>query len=137
MRRLLALLALSSTALAHTAVTGLQPAAHATVSQPKVVTMKLSEPIPLHFATFKVYPLGVKGDKLTLNRAAASLSPKALADRNDADKRADLWKTHNSQASTVTIPLKPDLTPGAYAVLWRFLSEDGHVVSGQSVFNVK
>lgn len=138
MKRLLCvlLLALGTSALAHTAVTGIRPAAHATVSQPKAVQLEFSEAIPLRFATFKVYPLPA-GDKLSLNRAAKALLNTALNAKNDASARADAWAGGKGTALSLSLPLKPNLKAGAYAVLWRFVSEDGHVVTGQSVFHVK
>ena len=134
--KLFLVLALSSSALAHTAVTSIQPGAHQTVTVPKVVSMSFNEAIPLKFATFKVFPLPA-GDKLSLNRAAAALTKTALLDRADADRRADTWAGGSGDATGVRVPLKPDLKAGAYALVWRFLSDDGHVVTGQSVFYVR
>lgn len=137
MRWLIGALLLSSPALAHTAVTSVQPGAHASVRAPTAVTVTVSEAIPLKFATFKVYPLPVGGDRLTLNRAAATLAKTVVGAKNDAAQRADLWRGGEGQRALIHVPLKPRLKAGAYALLWRFLSADGHVVSGQSVFYVK
>ena len=35
------------------------------------------------------------------------------------------------------IPLRPGLKDGTYVVAWKLLSEDGHPVTGHSVFTVK
>lgn len=135
MKRLLPFLMLLGSASAHTAVTGIQPAAHATVSRPQAAEVRLNEPIPLRFATFKVYPLPA-GDKLSLNRAAKALQSR-LNVKGDAAARADLWTGGTGEATRVSVPLRSDLKAGAYALLWRFVSGDGHVVTGQSVFHVR
>ncbi len=139
MRRhlLAALLALSASASAHTAVTGLTPAAFATVSAPKAVQLTFSEPIDLHFATFKVYPFPETGDQLALNRAAADLTKARISVKNDEAVRADTAPKLSGMAARLGLPLKTGLKSGNYAVIWRILSDDGHVVTGQSVFSVR
>lgn len=137
MKRWLTLLTLVSSAAAHTAILGLNPAPHSRVTAPKMVTIKLNEAVPLQFATFKVYPLSASGNKLSVNRAAAALAKTALNAKNDASQRADLYAPAGGTANIINVPLKAGLKAGAYALLWRFLSEDGHVVSGQSVFYVQ
>lgn len=132
-------LLLTGLASAHTAIIEMAPAQNATVRAPKMVSMTFGEAIDLHFVTVKVYPLAATGDKLALNRAAADLAKTALGDKNDADKRIDLLKIPSdmTMATAIKVPLKTPVKPGNYAVMWRLLSEDGHVVSGQSVFTVK
>ena len=136
LNKLFLVLALSSSALAHTAVTSIQPGAHQTVSAPKAVSMSFNEAIPLKFATFRVYPLPA-GDKPSLDRAAAALTKTALLNKADLGGRVDTWAGGSGQAAAVKVPLKPGLKAGAYALVWRFLSDDGHVVTGQSVFHVR
>lgn len=133
-------LLLGGPAAAHTAVTGVQPGAHAVISRPEAVVLTFSEPVALRFATFAVYPLPA-GDRASLNRAAARL----LKAPPESATRADTWASGSGATGTrptgsarrVAVPLKPALAPGAYAVVWRVLSGDGHVVSGQSVFTVR
>ncbi len=137
MRTLLAALLLSATASAHTAVTAVTPAAFATVNAPRAVQLSFSEPVDLHFASVKVYALGATGDHAALNRAAETLLKTALGARDDAAQRADTAPRLTGLAARLSLPLRPDLKPGNYAVLWRILSDDGHVVTGQSVFSVK
>ena len=38
------------------------------------------------------------------------------------------------QSETVTVRLKDDLEPGAYAVMWRVLSVDSHAIEGFLTF---
>lgn len=137
MKNLILPLLLSGTALAHTEVVGMTPAAHATVTAPQSVTLTLSEPIDLHFATFKVYPLNAKGDPSVLNRAATTLAQSVLNVKGDEAKRSDRAKSLTGLAAKVSLPLKPNLGAGNYVVMWRILSDDGHVVTGQSVFAIK
>ena len=132
-----ALLMASGLALAHTAVTGVVPAAHASVTSPKSVEIRLNEPIDLHFATFKVYALKAQGEKLALNRAAATLAKTALKARDDASQRADLFTPTTGAASHVVIQLKTKLPAGPYVFMWRVLSADGHIVTGHSVFLIR
>lgn len=134
---LLAALMLSGSSLAHTAVKAVSPAAHATVTAPKNVQITFNEAIDLHFSTFKVYPLTVQGDRLTLNRAAATLAKQALKTRNDLEMRADQGRPLQGVSAQVVIPLKGNLPIGNYVLMWRVLSGDGHVITGQSVFSVR
>ncbi|WP_102125428.1 copper resistance CopC family protein [Deinococcus planocerae] len=131
MRPLLSLLAalLLGSALAHTEVTSVTPAANARVPAPKKVTLTFSEPVDLKFSTFKVVPLPAGADA---DQTAAA----ALARRNDAS-RADAAPTRGGMAARVEVPLRAGLRPGAYLIVWRLLSEDGHPVGGHSVFRVR
>lgn len=36
-----------------------------------------------------------------------------------------------------SVPLKSSLAKGAYVFMWRVLSGDGHIVTGQSVFHIR
>lgn len=133
----LAILLGLSNAWAHTAVEAITPGAYASVSAPQTVVVTLSEAVDLHFATFKVYPLKASGDRLALNRAAARLAATALKTRDDQALRADSFNLKQGEAAKVTIPLKPNLARGPYVVMWQILSDDGHVMTGQSIFTVK
>lgn len=131
-----------STALAHTAITSVTPGEGKTVSAPRQVVITFNEPVSLRFSTFKVYPLGVSGDTLSVNRAAAKLAKSVIGLKNDDQARADhrlsgAASTSTVNTSTVTLPLKDHLKSGSYVVMWRILSEDGHPVTGQYVFRVK
>lgn len=125
----LLLLALGA-AQAHTEVTGTTPAANARVRAPDRVVLNFSEPINLRFSTFKVLPLPAGAD-------AAGAAAAALARKTGAAPRADTASPLSGLAARVTLPLRPDLRPGAYLIVWRLLSDDGHPVSGHSVFHVR
>lgn len=132
MRLLLSLLAALTlgTALAHTGVTSVTPAAKARVAAPQAVTLTFSEPINLRFSTFKVVPLPAGAD-------AAKAAATALAAKNDAATRADTAPTLTGLAARVRLPLRAGLKAGSYLIVWRLLSEDGHPVSGHSLFHVR
>lgn len=126
---LLAALSLS-TALAHTEVTAIVPAANATVTAPKTITVTLSEPVNLRFSTFRVLRIGAGQ---TPTQAAAQ----ALAAKADMHTLASLPTKAAGLAATVRVPLKAALPAGPYVIAWTLLSDDGHPVSGFSAFTVK
>lgn len=118
------------TASAHTAVASITPAADSTVSAPKEVVLKFSEPVELRFSTFRVMALGA--DMEPVDGARAALALKA-----DAPALVNLPLSARTLAAQLRIPLKASLKAGAYVVAWKILSEDGHPVTGHSVFKVK
>ena len=121
MNKFLALLTalVLSTTLAHTAVSSISPALNATVTAPKAVVLKFSEPIEVRFSTFRVMamPAGQAVD------AAAKV---ALAEKADSPKLASLPLNAPALAAQVSVPLKASLKAGRYVVAWTLLSEDGH-----------
>ncbi|WP_161883613.1 copper resistance CopC family protein [Deinococcus alpinitundrae] len=121
---------LFGTAAAHTQITHFSPAAGSTVAAPKMVTLTFSEPINLRFSTFKVYALPARMNAAALTRTKINL-------KNDAEARADTYSSSSSMAARLDLPLKTNLKPGAYVVMWQILSYDGHPVSGQSSFSVR
>ena len=127
MNKFLALLTalVLSTTLAHTAVSSISPALNATVTAPKAVVLKFSEPIEVRFSTFRVMamPAGQAVD------AAAKV---ALAEKADSPKLASLPLNAPALAAQVSVPLKASLKAGRYVVAWTLLSEDGHPVTGHS-----
>ncbi len=131
MNKLLLLLAmLLGMASAHTRITRLTPAQGSTVRAPQRVTLEFSEPVNLRFSTFKVYalPPGV---------SAEALAQSKLNLKTDAAERADTYGGALNMAATLSLPLRPHLKAGRYAVMWRLLSDDGHPISGQATFTVK
>jgi methionine-rich copper-binding protein CopC len=131
MRALFLLLALAlGTASAHTTVLSITPTANSRVAAPKEVVVKFSEPIELRFSTFRVLELDVGVRPEDGARAALALKP-------DAPELASQPVTARTLAALLRIPLKPNLKAGAYVVAWKILSEDGHPVTGHSIFTVK
>ncbi|GGO31465.1 copper resistance protein CopC [Deinococcus humi] len=131
MRALLLLLALAlGTASAHTTVLSITPTADASVAAPKEVVFKFSEPIELRFSTFRVMALGAEMKPEDGAKAALTLKP-------DAPELVSRPITARTLAAQLRIPLRPGLNAGTYVVAWKLLSEDGHPVTGHSVFTVK
>lgn len=132
-----AALTLLGSAVAHTAVTSVSPGEGKTVIAPKEVVLNFNEAVNLRFSTFKVYPLVVTGDALAVNRAASKLAARVLPLKNDLTARADLPVRNQGNTARVVLPLKTRLKAGAYVVMWRLLSDDGHPVTSQYVFKIK
>ena len=129
---------LLSVAAAHSELEKATPAEDAKVSAPKAVELSFGEPLELRFSTFKVYPLGVTGNTLKVNGAAGALKTRVLSAKNDDAARADLGlSTTGRTATSVTLPLKPNLVKGAYVVMWKVLSVDTHATDGYYVFYVR
>jgi len=52
-------------------------------------------------------------------------------------RRVDTGEVNTrSDSREVVVPLRPGLDEGTYLLLWRVVSEDGHPVSGSSIFSV-
>jgi copper transport protein len=108
----LLVLLLPAIASAHAELVTSEPAADAVLARPpERVRLSFSEPIEPDFFTLEVY--------------AAN---QTRVDRNDARVPPD-----NVASLEVTLS---DLRPGAYTVVWRVLSIDGHVVRGTFSFSV-
>ncbi|MBB6096857.1 hypothetical protein HNR42_000269 [Deinobacterium chartae] len=125
-------------ALAHSELESATPAEGSRVAAPREVKLRFSEEVELKFSTFKVYPVGVTGSVQRVNAAAGMLKAQHLNRRDDASQRADLGVSEKARtAREVTLPLKQNLTPGAYVVMWKVLSVDTHTTEGFYVFNVR
>ena len=65
------------------------------------------------------------------------LVPAAAQVISTTGERADEGTARlSADATTIVIPLRPDLPRGSYAVTWRVVSADGHVVSGSIGFGI-
>lgn len=102
-------IALTSVVQAHTHLKSSQPADNSTLSRlPTDVVLEFSE--------------AVQVTSLTLQK-------------NDEDAR-DLGPLPNAAATRVTVPM-PTVAAGEYAVKWRAVGEDNHLVSGEFLFTYK
>lgn len=131
---------------------------------PAEISLTFSEAAELSFSTFKVYRIpdgtGDSGsasegqhdlasqdgggagsshgeDKThgALDSAAQHLMGDVIGDTDDIDVRADMGVTPSSgQTEKVTLALKSNLVPGAYAVMWKALSVDSHDIEGFLTF---
>lgn len=70
-----------------------------------------------------------------LDAAAETLLAEVMGAQGDEDARADTGVSPSEgQSETVTLRLRGDLEPGAYAVMWRVLSVDAHTIEGFLTF---
>lgn len=145
MKRALALiLTLAGVGVAHSELESSTPAANATLqAAPTEVSLSFSEAVEVRFSTFKVYPLDADIDpsaddaRARLNGLAGQLVSEVLETQGDDEARADTGVSEAERTSeTITLPLKPDLPAGVYAVMWRVLSVDTHTSQGFISFQV-
>jgi methionine-rich copper-binding protein CopC len=59
----------------------------------------------------------------------------ALSIQKGSDSPQNLKPLPDTAAQQISVPL-PSLTPGAYLVSWRVLSDDGHVMAGTLHFTL-
>ena len=86
-----------------------------------------------HAASADATPL--TPEQLRLNGLAGAMVSQVLETRDDEAARADAGTaTTEATSKTVTLNLKPDLSPGTYVVMWRALSVDTHSEDGYYVF---
>lgn len=127
-------------ALGHTTLTSSSPDHGARLAErPAAVELTFSEPVETGLSRFEVFRLDVPADALDdpvhLEELAGRWVAQASRSRRDEAPRVDTGlETDDPRSRTVRIGLPADLEPGAYAVLWRVLSADSHVVQGFIVF---
>ncbi len=106
-------LAVASTqAEAHARLVGASPAANASVATPKAITLHFSERLEPKFSGFDV--MKADGGKVAV---ASSVSAK--------DRKI------------IAAAVSGKLAPGAYMVMWRAVSADGHRIKGAFNFTVR
>lgn len=132
MTRLLTVLlaATVGTAAAHTEVTVVSPTPTLPVSAPKAVLLRFAEPVNLRFASFRVLPM-------PSGKTPAEAAKLALALKPNSPQLVNLGPVPGGMASKLSLPLKTNLKAGPYLIAWAVLSDDGHPVSGQSLFRVR
>ncbi len=135
-------LALTGVGFAHSELESSNPAAGEVLqAAPTEVSLTFTEAAEVRFSTLKVYPLAADLDfsaddaEARLNGLAGQLVSEVLETQGDADARADTGlSTSERTTETVTLPLKPDIGPGVYVVMWRVLSVDSHTSQGFVTF---
>lgn len=132
MNRLLALFlaAVLTTAVAHSGVTVVSPTPAAAVTAPKAVVLRFGDPVNLRFTSFRVIPM-------PLGKTPAEATKTALALKASAPELVNTGPVPSGMAAQLSLKLKPNLKPGQYLIAWSVLSEDGHPVTGQSLFRVR
>lgn len=142
--RYVLILALAGVGVAHSDLESSTPAAGAVLQvAPAEVSLSFTEAAEVRFSTFKVYPLAVDIDPLAddaearLNGLAGQLVSEMLEAQGDEAARADTGVSADERTSAeITLPLKDDLEPGHYVVMWRVLSVDSHTSQGFVTFRV-
>lgn len=140
-------LALAGVGFTHSELESSTPAAGEVLQGvPPEVSLTFTEAAEVRFSTFKVYPLGAdlgsadlstNSAEARLNGLAGQLVSEVLEAQGDEDARADTGvSTPERTTQTVTLPLKPDLGPDVYVVMWRVLSVDSHTSQGFVTFRV-
>lgn len=124
-------------ASAHAFLNASTPSADGTVNAPlKEIRLTYSEPVEIHFSTFKVYkiPAAAGADTRALHAAAGSLVAADLLKRGDEAARSDAGVANTSRSSADIVVRLKDLDPGAYVLMWRVLSVDTHTTQGSFIF---
>lgn len=101
----------ASQAQAHAHLVKAAPADASAVAAPKTVTLQFSEALEAKFST------------ITLKTAAGAETPAA--------------STVGPDHKTLIATPKAALAPGAYRVVWKVVSADGHPMKGEYGFTVK
>ena len=140
-RAFLTLLLLFGAAFAHSELENASPGQNAVVTTPPdAVVLTFGEPLELTFSTFKVYALGADPDETNaqrLNGLAGTLVSDVLSAQGDEAARADAGAGLEGRSAEVRLPLRGDLTPGHYVVMWRGPSADSHTSSGFYLFTYR
>jgi copper resistance protein C len=140
LKRFFLMVALLGFADAHSYLKTSTPAEGATITALAPVSLEFTENLETTFSFFKVYKLANTGnlsdetERLKLNGQASILVNEVLTKQDDDLERADSSVLAEGEASTITLELKEDLTPGIYAVMWRVLSVDTHTTQGFYLF---
>lgn len=142
---ILALLAGLASASAHSHLSASSPADGSTVTTaPATVELDFTEPVQVRYSVFDALPLpvpfkaGETPSELSkrVQTLASQLSDKALSNKVDAGLRVDTGVSPAKGATDkVALNLESGLKPGYYVVVWRVLSQDGHVTHGAVVFD--
>lgn len=138
---LLTLLTFVGTVSAHAELESASPAEGETVTAlPTEVALTFTETVEVRFGLFKVYPLDAEVDmtegnaQLRLNGLAGQLVAEVLEVQGDDEVRADTDVSTTERTAEVVLPLKGDLEPGPYVVMWRVISADTHPAEGFYTF---
>lgn len=132
---------ITSVALAHANLESSTPEDGSTVTTLEGVSLTFTENAQVDFSFFKVYKLADEGsledskEKLRLNGLAGQLLDDITRQGDEAQRADTGLMTTESTSNVIELAIKPDLTPGIYALMWRVLSVDTHVTQGFILFN--
>lgn len=124
-RYLMILLLIPITAFAHSPLSSISPAADAVLdTAPTVIEMTFKSPAKL-----------IKLELFKVNAEAKDSLFSSLFG-NDSGNEITLDSDALLQESATHTIILPQLEAGVYKINWRALSEDGHVIKGESVFQI-
>ena len=124
-RWLLIFLLIPSIAFAHSPLSSISPAAKAVLdTAPKVIEMTFKSPVKL-----------IKLELFKVNAEAKDSLLSSLFG-NDSGDKVSLESDALLQESATHTMILPLLEVGAYKIYWRAVSEDGHVMKGESAFQI-
>lgn len=148
MRLLLVLLLAASVGVvgAHAHLADSEPAADSLIAAdaaPSVITLEFTEGVELAFSTFKLvrveHELDVESEtySMRLNALAAQIASEALAVRGEVEGEIalDLQPARGTEEK-FELRLEAPLAPGSYALIWRVLSVDTHIIEEFITFTV-
>jgi methionine-rich copper-binding protein CopC len=105
---------------------------------PSSVKIDFDSGVDTKFGIFKVYRLEQPPTSpAAIETAVEKMADAMIAKKNDASARADAGAVNKGMSRTLEIKLKPKLQPGVYAVMWRAVGEDTHVIEGSMWFKYK
>lgn len=147
--RLLLALVLAGTlgvASAHAHLAASVPAADSVVAAadaPSVITLEFTEGVELAFSTFKLVPIEHTLDvedptfSMRLNALAAQIASEALTARGEVEGEiAFKLQPARGTEEKFELRLNEPLAPGSYALIWRVLSVDTHIIEEFITFTV-
>jgi methionine-rich copper-binding protein CopC len=124
-RYLMILLLIPITAFAHSPLSSISPAADAVLdTAPTVIEMTFKSPAKL-----------IKLELFKINAEAKDSLFSSLFGNDNGDE-ITLDSDALLQESATHRIILPLLEAGVYKINWRALSEDGHVIKGESVFQI-
>jgi methionine-rich copper-binding protein CopC len=124
-RYLMILLLIPITAFAHSPLSSISPAADAVLeTAPTVIEMTFKSPAKL-----------IKMELFKVNDEAKDSLFSSLFGNDNGDEITLDSDALLQESATHTIIL-PLLEAGVYKINWRALSEDGHVIKGESAFQI-
>jgi methionine-rich copper-binding protein CopC len=134
-----AALVLTTATLAHSKFKTSTPKDGSTVTvMPSSVKVNFNSGVDTQFGIFKVYRLEKPpATSSAIENAVEKMAETLIAKKNDASARADAGAVNKGMSKTLEIKLKPKLQPGVYAVIWRAVGEDTHVIEGNLWFKYK
>ena len=148
MRLLLALVVAASVGVvsAHAHLSGSTPATDSIIAaadSPSTITLEFSEGVELGFSSFKLVPveheLDVDADTYTmrLNALAAQIAGEVLAVRGEVEGEiAFELQPARGTVEKFELRFEEPLAPGSYALIWRVLSVDTHIIEEFITFTV-